>query len=153
MYFHKLIGLLFISGVIVEINSYRILGVFPMNSRSHNNMFDPLMKGLAKRGHKIDVISHFELKNPPDNYRTIINLHGTRHDLTNNISVEHASQIGHDPIIHISTTYGNEFCELMNLEEFQKIIKNPIHHYDLIITEVKNNIFIIFRNKKKLYEK
>lgn len=128
--------LLIICGVIVEIGSYRILGVFPMNSKSHNNMFDPLMKGLAKRGHKIDVISHFELKNPPDNYKTIINLHGTRQDLTNNVSVEFASQIGHDPIIHIATTYGNDFCDLMALEKMQKFIKNPPHHYDLVITEV-----------------
>lgn len=127
--------LLIICGVIVEIGSYRILGVFPMNSKSHNNMFDPLMKGLAKRGHKIDVISHFELKNPPDNYKTIINLHGTRQDLTNNVSVEFASQIGHDPIIHIATTYGNDFCDLMALEKMQKFIKNPPHHYDLVITE------------------
>lgn len=128
--------LLIVCGVIIETKSSRILGVFPMNSKSHNNMFDPLMKGLAKRGHKVDVISHFELKNPPDNYRTIINLNGTREDLTNNISVEFASQIGLDPVIHIATRYGNDFCTLMGLEEMQKFIKNPPHHYDLVITEV-----------------
>ena len=109
-----------------------------MNSKSHHNLFEPLMKGLANRGHEVDVITHFETKNPPNNYRTIINLHGTRPSLVNNFTINFASEIGSDPVPYIAKLYGNELCELLSLEKMQRFIKNPPKNpsYDLLITEV-----------------
>lgn len=135
IYTGNLVKLLFVFSVIITTKGYRILGVFPMNSKSHNNMFEVLMKGLAKVGHEVDVISHFELKNPPKNYKIIINLNGTTPALVNNLTFEKASHMGNDPIPHITDMIGNKLCELMGLEEMQKFIKNP-PHYDAVITEV-----------------
>lgn len=87
--------------------SYQILGVFPFHSKSHNIMFEQLMKGLALRGHKVDVITHFELKNPPNNYRTIINFSEIKHNLlnlTNNIPIDKSEQKNVNPSIVILIT-------------------------------------------------
>lgn len=41
---------------------YRILGVFPLPQKSHFIMYEKLMKGLAEKGHTVDVVSHFPQK-------------------------------------------------------------------------------------------
>ncbi|XP_014479946.1 PREDICTED: UDP-glucuronosyltransferase 2B15-like isoform X2 [Dinoponera quadriceps] len=53
-------------------NGYRILGVFPFQGYSHWIMIEPLMEGLAQRGHQVDVISHF-----PRNKADLIHVTGT----------------------------------------------------------------------------
>lgn len=59
--------ILIIVGIILQntfkgCDGYRILGIFPLNGRSHMMMFEQLMKGLAKRGHQVDVVSTFPQK-------------------------------------------------------------------------------------------
>lgn len=122
---------------IIGSDAYRILAIFPFNSRSHNNVFEGVTRGLAKRGHQVDVVTHFEMKNSPKNYRTIINLSGTRRNIVNNFTIEFASQLGDDLVPLISVFYGNELCELLALEEIQKLVKNPPRDppYDILITE------------------
>lgn len=119
-------------------DGYRILAVFPFNSRSHNNLFEGVTKALARHGHQVDVVTHFKLKNPPKNYNTIINLDGTRSNVVNNFSIEFANQVLESPVKLVSELYGNELCELMGLDEMQKLIKNPPKDpaYDILITEV-----------------
>ncbi|XP_033229037.1 UDP-glucuronosyltransferase-like [Belonocnema kinseyi] len=122
----------------MKTHSERILGVFPFNGKSHNNVFNALMKSLAKKGHQVDVITHYPLKNPPKNYKTIFNLNGTRPDYVNNISIKCLSQECGDPISFFAIVAGNEICELLSLQEMQNIIKNISDDppYDLVITEV-----------------
>ncbi|KAJ0175792.1 hypothetical protein K1T71_008951 [Dendrolimus kikuchii] len=55
--------------------SSRILGLFPHTGKSHQMVFDPLLRRLAERGHHVTVVSFFPLKNPPANY-TDISLEG-----------------------------------------------------------------------------
>ncbi|XP_043467677.1 UDP-glucosyltransferase 2-like [Leptopilina heterotoma] len=118
-------------------DGYRILAVFPYNSKSHNNMFEGVTKTLARNGHKVDVVSHFKLKNPPKNYETIINLEGTRRSVMNNFSIEFADHLNQSPVLTICEYFGNELCELMGIPEMQKLLKNPPRDppYDLLITE------------------
>lgn len=40
----------------------QILAIFPLCVTSHFAMFERLMKGLAERGHEVDVVSHFPQK-------------------------------------------------------------------------------------------
>ena len=122
-----------------ESDAYRILGVFPLNSRSHNNVFESAMRGLAKRGHQVEVVTHFEVKDPPKNYRTIINLSNTREKLVNNWTMEKVSSVEDSNMVNsVASEFGNGLCELLSLEQFQKLIKNPPKNppYDLVITEV-----------------
>lgn len=61
----KTIPFLFALAFCVQgIQNYNILGVFPFNGRSHFVMFERLLKGLAAKGHKVDVVSHFPQQRP-----------------------------------------------------------------------------------------
>lgn len=119
-------------------DGYRILAIFPFNSRSHNNVFEGVTRGLAKRGHQVDAVTHFEMKNSPKNYQTIINLSGTRRNIVNNFTIDFATQLGDDLVPLISVFYGNELCELLAHKDIQRLVKNPPTNppYDILITEV-----------------
>jgi len=118
-------------------DGYRILGVFPINSKSHWIMMEEVMKGLASRGHQVDVITHFPLKKPIPNY-TEISLAGTLPAVMNNISATQLQQW------KISATYlfsyygGTIFCKLLNNPKLRNLIENPPQDppYDIIIMEV-----------------
>lgn len=119
--------------------AYRILVISPFNSKSHNNMLESVAKALALKGHKVDVISHFELKNAPKNYSTILNLDGTMPKLVNSWTLEMVDNFEYiDLIPTMIRDFGNNYCDLMALEKMQRIIKNPPKDppYDLVITEV-----------------
>lgn len=58
-----------------DVQSARILGLFPHTGKSHQMVFDPLLRTLAERGHHVTVVSFFPIKNPPANY-TIVSLEG-----------------------------------------------------------------------------
>lgn len=59
-------------GSFSESFGYRILGIFPLHVRSHMMMFEQLIKGLARRGHQVDVISSFPQIKPYPNYTDIV---------------------------------------------------------------------------------
>lgn len=50
---------------------YRILGVFPMMSKSHYYVGHGLMKGLAEHGHDVTMISPFKANKPIKNYTEV----------------------------------------------------------------------------------
>ena len=132
----------------VESDAHRILGVYPLNLKSHHNVFESIMKALVKRGHQVDVITHFELKNAPKNYRTIINLSDTFPNITSNLTIEMIEKIRKEnaPVYHMATEIGNTFCEkILPLDVLQNLIKNPPNDppYDLVITEVCKLLFVI----------
>lgn len=54
-----------------DVNALKILGVFPMISRSHYIVGHALMKGLADAGHEVTIICPFRQKNPIKNYKEI----------------------------------------------------------------------------------
>lgn len=55
-----------------SIESARILGVFPIPSRSHAILGQPIFVELAKRGHEVTFVSPYPLKNPPQGYRDVV---------------------------------------------------------------------------------
>lgn len=118
---------------------YRILGIFPLHMHSHMLMFGQLMKGLAKRGHQVDVISTIPQKKPHSNYTEFI-IPSTLPVLVNNFSYSFFQEMKKDSWVYIFSTKGNDACEkTLEYPEFQRIIKNPPKDqpYDLVITEVK----------------
>ncbi|CAO1424196.1 unnamed protein product [Diamesa tonsa] len=56
---------------IVNVNGYKILGVFPTPGKSHWIIGHSVMKTLAKAGHSVTVISAFPLRTPMENYRDV----------------------------------------------------------------------------------
>ncbi|KAM3963660.1 UDP-glycosyltransferase UGT5-like isoform 1-T1 [Aphomia sociella] len=70
-------SVLFVALLLVfhNVDSARILGLFPHTGKSHQMVFEPLLKRLAEVGHHVTVVSFFPLKNPPQNY-TDVSLEG-----------------------------------------------------------------------------
>lgn len=95
----KILSLLLVVLFIRVNDAYRILCLLPFNVKSHFRMFHALCKGLAEKGHKIDMISHFPTKVPIANYTDIIDLDGTREDAVNSFSVQHA-RTNSDNVLH-----------------------------------------------------
>lgn len=124
----------------------RILGIFPYNGKSHFKMFEVLCKELAKRGHQVDVISHFPLKTSLANYTDVVDLNGTLKTVVNGFTMDYGKYIQRSLTYFVATTFGNHLCDLMKHEKMQKFIKNPPNDppYDLIIVEV--NIFKVKSN-------
>lgn len=126
----------------VNVNeAYRILCVLPYNGWSHFTMFEVICKGLAKKGHQIDMISHFPTKTPIANYTDIIDLRATGGGAMVDIPINYARSIDQWCTYYIATDYGSYFCHLMGTESMQKFIKNPPNDppYDLVITEVNTS--------------
>ena len=119
----------------------RILGVFPLNVRSHFMMFEALLKGLARKGHQVDVVGVFPLKEPYPNY-TDIYLLPTNTRMVNNMTFEYIRQWSNFVTYLTATEFGNKLCDGLENPNLQKLIKNPPKHppYDLLITEVKKTL-------------
>lgn len=50
------------------VQSYNILAVFPLQSKSHYIMYERILKALAAKGHEVDVVSHFPQKTQLEGY-------------------------------------------------------------------------------------
>lgn len=70
-----------------SVSGYKILGIFPHTGRSHFDVFEPLMKALATKGHEVTVISHFPQQEPLRNY-TDVSLKGTAPPLVHIFNVD-----------------------------------------------------------------
>ncbi|XP_051165290.1 UDP-glucosyltransferase 2-like [Leptopilina boulardi] len=118
-------------------DGYRILGLFPLNGKSHFVMCEQLMKTLAKKGHQVDVVSHFPLKKPFSNYRDF-SLKGSIPNVVNNLTFQQFNQFTQGSFKHFVDITGNEICKLLNHPVINNIIKNPPNDppYDLVIVEV-----------------
>lgn len=68
----KFVGLLLVAAsTLCATDGANILGVFPINGRSHWVVYESLMKALAARGHNVTVITSFPQKSPVANYTEI----------------------------------------------------------------------------------
>jgi len=107
-------------------NSYRILGMFPLEGKSHWIMQEALMKELARRGHQVDVFTHFPLEKPIPNYKDI-SLNGSLPQIMNNLTASEIRACG--PFSWSLATLvendGNTICNLLSLPKIQELIKNP----------------------------
>ncbi|KYN31800.1 UDP-glucuronosyltransferase 1-9 [Trachymyrmex septentrionalis] len=118
-------------------SSYRILGLFPLNGKSHWMMQEALMKELARRGHQVDVVSPFPQKKPIPNYKDI-SLKGSTPEVTNNMTATEALSFSTPSIALLVEIIGFRTCALFNHPKIQELIKNPPQDppYDIVILEM-----------------
>ncbi|XP_046482543.1 UDP-glucosyltransferase 2-like isoform X1 [Neodiprion pinetum] len=114
----------------------RILAIFSYPVQSHNMMFEPLMIGLARAGHSVDVISHFPPKKSVPGYNHI-SLKGTLHNLVNNITADYASIHGgvYQMMNFLCNREVKDLCGLLPLPQLQRVT-NADTKYDVMITEI-----------------
>jgi len=142
-------------------NSYRILGMFPLQGKSHWIMQEALMKDLARRGHQVDVFAHFPLKKPIPNYKNI-SLKGSLPQFRNNLTAQEIQTSGtlSWSLATLIEKNGIPICNLLNRPKIQELIKNPPQDssYDIIILEVcstfsnhqdvRSSLYVIDENEK-----
>lgn len=117
-------------------HGYRLLGLFPFQGKSHFVMFEHLMKGLARKGHQIDVVSKFPLKKPYPNYTDIVKLPTPIH-LVNNMTFELMQNlIGANPTYIVATMAGNDLCEHLADPEIKALSQPKDPPYDAVLIEV-----------------
>ncbi|XP_015605148.1 UDP-glucuronosyltransferase 2B31-like isoform X2 [Cephus cinctus] len=118
----------------------RILGIFPFHGKSHAIMTNALMKGLARRGHQVHIISHYPSLEPMENYTIVVNLNGTIKGIVGQFSVAGVldDKFQSNIAMTLGTLAGNDVCELLGTDVMQNFIKSLPNSepYDLIITEV-----------------
>lgn len=68
MKFASGVSFLFIFICVQHVESYNILAIFPLHSKSHFVMFERLLIELTDRGHEVDVVSHFPQNKPIPRY-------------------------------------------------------------------------------------
>lgn len=120
-------------------NGYRILGIFPFNAKSHFMMYGELMKGLAKMGHQVDVISPYPLKKPYPNYSDVIVYPQVTQGLVNNLTYrEMKLYTSGTPVAFVGSVAGNQICQGMADPKVFNFLQNPPNDppYDAIIVEV-----------------
>lgn len=117
-----------------EVHSLKILGIFPYPGKSHFVMIGALMKELAHRGHQVDVVSHFPLTNPIENY-TDLSIRGSRSILVNKVTYETTVEFNSLALHSVVELLGTGVCDLLYHDVFQNLIKNP-QSYDVLIIEV-----------------
>ncbi|XP_074113676.1 UDP-glycosyltransferase UGT5-like [Cotesia typhae] len=138
-------SLILLISALTVCDSYRILGIFPLVARSHMMFFEQTMKGLARRGHQVNVISVFPQKKPHPNY-TDLEIPLMSPNLVNNMTLDFVKTFFEDidMIYYFSGTFGNGLCEKgFETPVVQKLLKNTANPpYDLVIVECteKNSI-------------
>ncbi|XP_031634976.1 uncharacterized protein LOC116348206, partial [Contarinia nasturtii] len=118
--------------------SYRILGVLPVPSKSHYYIGHNLLKGLAKEGHDVTVITPILDKNPIKNYKEVF----LEHSWDNFRKISAKDNFVDFSNMHVWNMIFKYFdvgmdmtnwaLESKNLQEFMKIKQ----HFDVVVVEV-----------------
>ncbi|RLU27332.1 hypothetical protein DMN91_001133 [Ooceraea biroi] len=122
-----------------DCSAYRFLGIFPIPSKSHFIVLESLAKGLADKGHQVDVISHFPQKKPYPNYTDIAKL-ATTVTYDNNMTYEFILQIPNRNLVSALVNFlGNDVCDAyLGNPIIQKLVREPQKDppYDAMIMEI-----------------
>lgn len=135
-----LLKLLTLFAVLIACDAYKILGLFPHPGKSHFDVFKPLFKELAARGHEVTVISHFPLERPVQNY-TDISLREEQEGVLVDVFSIQQMPVGklrayYEPIaIH---NFGRHSCEQgLQHKQVQKLLRSN-KKFDLAMIEMFN---------------
>ncbi|XP_043282586.1 UDP-glucosyltransferase 2-like [Venturia canescens] len=110
---------------------FKILGICPSPSYSHQQPFQALMKALAARGHRVTVISPIPLKETVENYRDIdVSFTYRKKDCT---GLRH---VGAFELLRRNMMESNEVCEeQIRSVAVQNLIKSKNESFDAIVIE------------------
>jgi len=116
-------------------DAYRILALFPYPGKSHFDIFNPLVKALAEKGHDVTVVSHFPQKTPIPNL-TDISLENTSN---NTVDVVDANTIPQLRIVKyvmplILASMTDETCKNLNHPNLKQLLDSK-KKFDLILIE------------------
>ncbi|XP_063972366.1 UDP-glucosyltransferase 2-like [Diachasmimorpha longicaudata] len=131
--------LLFLLALILLIHSestsaLNVLAIFPFAGKSHFIGGEHLLKSMARRGHVVDVVSHFPQKDAIPNYRDI-SIRGSSPIFANNVTYEHFADFNSLNMRNFAEMAGTTVCELLGLPVLQELMDTPKGTYDVVIVE------------------
>lgn len=137
--------LLFILNIVSN-SSYNILGIFPMTGKSHILFFQPILKGLAEKGHNVTVLSHFPLKENLETYKDIV-IGDSKffHDQVSKSPLYNLHEVDKTSRKTMYTTFlflasiGEGSCEILFESESVKNFIKADNQFDVVITEYFNS--------------
>ncbi|XP_047539179.1 uncharacterized protein LOC125072592 [Vanessa atalanta] len=133
-FFKVIVSLMY---VIVDIETAKILGVFPVPSISHQDVFRPLMLELAKRGHEVTMITTnpaFAKGQTPQNF-TEINVHDVSYERWRVFFADKGNEKDRSQLFYyISELLLDLFVVQLKTPEIQNLIHSD-DKFDLIFVE------------------
>jgi glucuronosyltransferase len=124
---------------LVAIHSYKILALFPHPGKSHVDVFLPLTKALAQKGHQLTVVSHFPLATPIPNY-TDVRLGNVSTPLVDVLDLENF-QGQHENMwleVVILTRLAQVTCECAYQSQPLQELLNKNETFDVVVAEFFN---------------
>ncbi|VEN49048.1 unnamed protein product [Callosobruchus maculatus] len=122
------------------VNGYSILVVFPHPGKSHVDVFLPITKALAEKGHRVTVIGHFPLSRPMPNYEDVSLKNESVHfvEALNVGYIDPSSRLVRYFMPTFLNYMGTTSCEAgMESKEFQQFMQqHNRHRFDLMIMEM-----------------
>ncbi|XP_063221123.1 UDP-glycosyltransferase UGT5-like isoform X1 [Bacillus rossius redtenbacheri] len=113
----------------------RILGVYPMPSRSHHAVINSLLKELAARGHEVTVISSFPPEKPLANY-THVDVDVDVKKLLGKINTFDFGKMNSFSNVLQIVAFGEVLSKYtFENEKVQEIIKSKKYQFDVVILE------------------
>nr|CAI5820368.1 unnamed protein product [Callosobruchus analis] len=130
-------------------DSYSILVVLPHPGKSHVNVFLPIAKALAEKGHSVTVIGHFPLSRPMPNYKDINLYNKSVHfvEIFNIGYMDPTSRLARYFLPNFLNYKGKHSCEAgMGSKHFRQFMEqHDQHRFDLMMIEMFGNDCLIGR--------
>ncbi|XP_065199766.1 UDP-glucosyltransferase 2-like [Planococcus citri] len=126
-----------IFSTLLPVESAKILGIFPLLSKSHHSINQPIVKSLAKKGHEVTILGHFQSSDNIPNYKEILISETEKlKDWVDTITMEDSvNYAGVQNWIKIFFTIESLGCDkILRLEYIKKLINSK--DIDLIMTEI-----------------
>ncbi|XP_071455782.1 uncharacterized protein [Hetaerina americana] len=107
-----------------------ILALFPLASRSHNNVYSTITRALAQKGHHFTVVTSQPIDSPPTNYRQIDVHKLVAHRLAFNLT----NELGPLELLKNLKGFVEDICRVMMDKEVNELVKpGGEKKFDLII--------------------
>ncbi|KAF2883376.1 hypothetical protein ILUMI_22789 [Ignelater luminosus] len=123
-----------------SVDSYKILGIFPVPSISHQIVFQPIWKELSLRGHEVTVITP-----NPLNDKSLVNLTEIDVSFSYKIFIESNLQESITKDVPVNGVVDFIFTLMLNIieaqlkhPEVQALIQDKDKHFDLVMVEFLN---------------
>ncbi|KAF2886562.1 hypothetical protein ILUMI_19612 [Ignelater luminosus] len=135
--------------MITSTYSYRILGIVPAPSYSHQIVFQPLWRELSLKGHKVTVLTTNPMNNPSLINLTEINLNST-YEIWNSSIITEMVNVSTWELYNKIIKLGYEvFDKQLQHSEVQDILVNKTDGFDLVLVETVFSSMIAFSKKLK----
>ncbi|XP_064112822.1 UDP-glycosyltransferase UGT5-like isoform X2 [Macrobrachium nipponense] len=119
--------------------SYKILMLLPVGSKSHRNVFMPLVEALADRGHKVDMLTSYDIQHQNPNIREIT--HGLPHYPRATINMFNDAQTAFGVVLTFKDQLSKMARDIYQVPRVKELYRKR-KEYDLIVLNHNYNEFM-----------